>query len=72
MGSPVLRSQAPGNMGQVDGPLREGRSVSGKGSTQRPKAVEDDVFSANWALIFEDAAKEPATPTNTEQDAKDA
>jgi hypothetical protein len=45
--------------------------MSGKGSTQRPRAVEDDVFSANWALIFEEAAKKQATPTNTEQDAKD-
>jgi hypothetical protein len=42
--------------------------MSGKGSAPRPKSVDDDVFSANWALIFAskaaDADKEPEPEPN--------
>jgi hypothetical protein len=38
--------------------------MSGKGSAPRPKSVDDDVFSANWALIFKPADPEPEPEPN--------
>jgi hypothetical protein len=26
--------------------------MSGKGSAQRPKSVDEETFSTNWALVF--------------------
>lgn len=31
----------------------------GKGSAPRPKSVKEDVFSANWALIFGQGETQP-------------
>lgn len=38
--------------------------MSGKGSSPRPFAVSDDVYSANWAAIFPDGARLGAEPAS--------
>lgn len=40
----------------------------GKGSAPRPKSVKDDVFSANWALIFNGQGQEETQPESDEND----